>query len=80
MGIRSHVSYEMIYPLLPSFLTQQVGAPGSAIGVIEGLAAGVVSVLTVWSGWRSDVTNRRLNYIRFGYGLPIFGKAIFVFA
>jgi MFS family permease len=64
----------MVYPLLPSFLINELGASGAVLGVMEGVAAGLVSFLTIYIGWRSDVTNQRVRFVRMGYGLAVFGK------
>jgi len=74
VSLFADVSTEMVYPLLPSFLVHEMGATGSVLGIIEGVAAGLVSFLTVYSGWRSDATNQRVCFIRVGYGLAVWGK------
>lgn len=58
---------EMIYPLLPLFLTSVLGAGPAAIGVIEGLAETTVSVLKLYSGYISDRVKRRKGWITAGY-------------
>jgi MFS family permease len=63
------VSSEMIYPLLPLFLTQVLGAGVLFIGLIEGIAESVSSFLKLFSGWFSDRFQRRKGIILFGYSL-----------
>jgi MFS family permease len=63
------VSSEMIYPLLPIFLTQVLGAGILFIGLIEGIAESVSSFLKLFSGWFSDRFQRRKGIILFGYSL-----------
>jgi MFS family permease len=63
------VSSEMIYPLLPLFLTQALGAGVFFIGVIEGIAESLSSFLKLFSGWVSDRFRKRKGLILFGYGL-----------
>lgn len=72
------VSSEMIYPLLPLFMVAVLGSSATSLGWVEGIATGVVSVLTAWAGWRSDRFRRRVPYVRIGYGLPVLGKAILI--
>ena len=48
------VSSEMIYPLLPAFLTVVLGASASFIGAIEGAAESTAALLKLASGWWSD--------------------------
>jgi MFS family permease len=59
----------MIYPLLPLFLTQVLGAGVVFIGLIEGIAESVASFLKLFSGWFSDRFQKRKGIILFGYGL-----------
>lgn len=74
------VSSEMIYPLLPLFLNSVLGAPVLALGLIEGLAQAVVSVMSALSGIFSDRIRKRVGFVRWGYGLPILGKALICIA
>src|SRR3990172_11801401 len=48
------VSSEMVYPLVPLFLTSTLGAPVAAVGLIEGLAESAASVFKTGGGWLSD--------------------------
>jgi MFS family permease len=63
------VSSEMIYPLLPLFLTQVLGAGVIFVGLIEGIAESVSSFLKLFSGWFSDRFQKRKGIIFFGYSL-----------
>jgi MFS family permease len=63
------VSSEMIYPLLPIFLTSVLGANASFIGAIEGAAESAASLLKLASGWWSDRLRRRKPLVVFGYAL-----------
>src|SRR3954467_6343912 len=63
------VSSEMIYPLLPVFLTTTLGASASTLGAIEGAAETTASLLKLASGWWSDRVRRRKPLVLFGYGL-----------
>jgi len=62
-------SSEMIYPLLPLFLTQVLGAGVLFVGIIEGMAESVSSFLKLFSGWFSDRFQKRKAIILFGYSL-----------
>src|SRR5689334_9993917 len=62
-------SSEMIYPLLPVFLTSVLGASAGSLGVIEGAAETTSALLKLASGWWSDRVKRRKPLIAFGYGL-----------
>jgi MFS family permease len=63
------VSSEMIYPLLPVFLTGTLGASASFVGAIEGAAESTSSLLKLASGWWSDRIRRRKPLVVFGYVL-----------
>src|SRR4030065_2173947 len=63
------VSSEMIYPLLPLFLTQVLGAGVLLVGLIEGMAESVSSFLKLFSGGLSDRFQKRKGIILFGYNL-----------
>jgi MFS family permease len=61
------VSSEMIYPLLPAFLTVTLGASASFVGAIEGAAESTAAVLKLVSGWWSDRVHRRKPLVVAGY-------------
>jgi MFS family permease len=63
------VSSEMIYPLLPVFLTATLGASVSTLGAIEGAAETTASLLKLASGWWSDRVRRRKPLVVIGYTL-----------
>src|SRR6059058_2290388 len=65
--VLSHVSSEMIYPLVPLFLTSVLGAPLAAVGLIEGVAESTASVLKTVSGWLSDRLGMRKPLVVAGY-------------
>jgi len=71
---------EMIYPLLPLFLTQVLGAGAMSLGVIEGAAEAANSALKVLSGWLTDRWGSPKKLVLAGYGLasaarPLIGIA-----
>ena len=61
------VASEMMYPLLPVFLASVLGASASFIGVIEGTAESVASLLKLASGWWSDRMQSRKALVMSGY-------------
>jgi MFS family permease len=60
---------EMIYPLLPVFLTAVLGANASFIGAIEGAAETTAALLKLASGWWSDKIRKRKPLVVIGYGI-----------
>lgn len=71
---------EMVYPVVPLFLTAALGAPVAVLGLIEGVAEAIVSVMKGLSGWHSDKAGRRVPYIRAGYGLAALSKPLMALA
>ena len=66
VSLLTDMSSEMIYPVLPLFLTA-IGATGLIIGLIEGAAETTASLIKVVSGWYSDRTGKRRNLVIGGY-------------
>jgi MFS family permease len=60
---------EIIYPLLPIYLSRVLGAGALSLGIIEGVAEAVNSLLKVLSGWLSDRRTRRRPLVIAGYAL-----------
>ncbi len=60
---------EMIYPLLPVYLSRVLGAGALSLGIIEGVAEGVNSFLKVLSGYWTDRSRRRRPIVIGGYAL-----------
>src|SRR5690349_20025509 len=67
VSLLTDVSSEMIYPLLPVFLTVTLGASAGMVGVIEGVAESTSALLRLASGWWSDRVKRRKPAIVLGY-------------
>ncbi len=69
MSFLTDVATEMIYPLLPVFLSTVLGANASFIGAIEGAAESTASLLKLASGWWSDKVRKRKPFVVWGYGI-----------
>ncbi len=69
------VSSEMIYPLLPAFLSS-LGAGGVAIGFVAGLSETTASFFRVISGYLSDRFRKRKSAIILGYGLSTLARPL----
>lgn len=67
---------ELIYPLLPVFLTTTLGATPAIIGIIEGAADGLASILKYLSGVWSDRAGKRKPLIVSGYGLAAVSRLL----
>lgn len=74
------ISSEMIYPLLPVFLTTTLGASAAMLGVIEGAAESTASLLKLASGWWSDRVGRRKPLVVVGYGIASVARPLIAVA
>lgn len=70
------VSTEMLYPILPVFLTQTLGAGGSAVGLIDGVAQATQNIVQGFSGWLSDKLQKRKSIALAGYLLAAVAKPL----
>ncbi len=68
-SLLNDVASEMIFPLLPTFFLSMLHGNKAQLGVIEGAAESVSSLLKLWSGGRSDRGGGRKRFVVFGYGL-----------
>lgn len=78
----NELSSQIVAPLIPLLLATVLGAGPVALGLIEGFADAVASLLKLWAGRRSDVLGqKRKSFVVGGYGLsaiarPLIGLAI----
>jgi MFS family permease len=80
VSLLTDTASEAIYPLLPLFLTQVLGARALTIGLVEGAAEAVSGVLKVVAGRMADRARRRRPLVVAGYALsslarPLIGLA-----
>jgi MFS family permease len=68
------ISTEMLYPILPIYLTQNLKASGSIVGIIEGIAQATQNMVQGFSGYLSDKLQRRKSIALFGYALSAVSK------
>ena len=76
VSLLTDVASEMIYPLLPLFLSTVLGTTAAGLGVIEGLAESVSSLLRLPAGWWSDRIGRRKPLVVLGYGLAAVARPL----
>lgn len=81
VGVLSAVSFlqdaasELLYPLLPIYLTTVLGAPAAVVGAVEGIAEGAAALTKLAAGPLGDRFARR-PLIASGYGMAALGKVM----
>jgi MFS family permease len=70
---------ELLYPVLPIFITSVLGAPAAVVGLVEGIAEGGASLTRLVSGRLADRYPKR-RLIGAGYGLAAAGKVLIAVA
>jgi MFS family permease len=76
----SDISSEMVYPLIPLYLTSAFGATPVLVGIIEGIAESIASLLKVYSGYISDKYQRKKILAFGGYATGIIYKMALLLA
>ena len=70
------VAAEMIYPIVPIFLTTILGAPVSILGFIEGVAEGTAALGKLLFGYLSDKVQKRKVFVVAGYSFSTISKLL----
>jgi hypothetical protein len=68
-SLLNDVASKMAYPLVPQFLATVLHGSRLQLGIIEGLAESVSSLVKLWSGRRSDRVRSRKGLVLFGYAV-----------
>ncbi len=76
VSLLTDLSSEMIYPLLPVFVTSVLGVGAFALGTIEAVAETTASLLKIASGYIADKTGRRKPIVVIGYSLSSLMKPL----
>jgi len=74
------ISSEMLYPIVPVFLTTVLGAPMQVVGLIEGVAEATASLLKIAGGRLSDRFGKRKPFVVAGYSLSAVSKPLLALA
>ena len=69
VSLLTDAATEAVYPLLPVFITQVLGGPPVALGIVEGAADATSSALKIVSGRWSDRLGARKPIVLLGYSL-----------
>src|SRR6266496_3290408 len=76
VSLLNDASSEIIYPLLPLFLSSTLGASARAIGTIEGSAESIASLLKLYAGYLSDRLGKRKLLVVCGYALASMARPL----
>jgi MFS family permease len=76
VSLLNDAASEMIYPLLPLFLTGSLGVGAAFVGIVEGAAESLSSLLKLAGGWASDRLGRRHALVAWGYGIAALGRPL----
>ena len=79
VSLAQDAASELLYPVLPIFLTVTLGAPAAVVGIVEGVAEGVAAVTKLVAGRLADRRARK-PLIALGYGLAAVGKLVVALA
>ncbi len=80
VSLFTDLSSQMVFPLIPLFLTSVLGVGAYAVGIVEGAAETTASLLKVLSGYWSDKIRKRKPFVLFGYSLSSITKPLFALA
>ena len=69
VSLATDAATELIYPLLPFFLTRVLHADAVSLGVIEGAAEAASSLLKIWAGGVADRSPRKRPLVLLGYSI-----------
>lgn len=68
------ISTEMLYPVLPIFLTQILFAPAAVVGIVEGMAEATQNIIQGFSGRLADKIHNNKKVALFGYAIAALSK------
>lgn len=68
-------SAEMVYAVMPAFLTTVLGAPAVFLGFMEGFVDAFASIFKIFSGWLSDKMGARKRFAVSGYTLAVVARS-----
>ncbi len=80
VSLFTDISTEMVYPILPLYLTSVIGVTPAIIGIIEGIAESLASIIKLFSGIIADRYGHKKRLAFAGYASSILNKVIILFA
>jgi MFS family permease len=80
VSLFTDISTQMVYPILPLYLSAVMGAGPAIIGIIEGIAESLASIVKLFSGIAADKYGNKKHLAIFGYASSTINKIIILFA
>jgi MFS family permease len=80
VSLLTDVSSEMIFTLIPLFLTNVLGAAGTIVGIVGGVSEGADAIVRIFSGWLSDKIGKRKLLAVCGYSVSTVAKPFLLLA
>ena len=80
VSLFTDISTEMVYPILPLYLTAVMGAGPGIIGIIEGIAESLASIVKLFSGIIADRWGHKKQLAVFGYASSPVSKIVILFS
>jgi MFS family permease len=80
VSLFTDISTEMIYPILPLYLSTVMGAGPAIIGIIEGIAESLASIVKLFSGIAADKYGNKKRIAFAGYASSFINKIIILFS
>ena len=80
VSFMTDLSSEMVYPIIPLYLTAVFGATPAIVGLIEGIAESLASLLKVFSGYWADRYRNKKRLTLIGYSASFFYKVALLLA
>jgi MFS family permease len=80
VSLFTDISTQMVYPILPLYLTAVMGASPAIIGIIEGIAESLASIVKLFSGIIADKHGHKKRLAVLGYASSPINKIIILFA
>ncbi len=74
VSLLTDASSEMIFTLLPLFLSNVLGATTTIVGLIGGLSESTDAIFRIFSGWLSDRVRKRKYLAVLGYSISTVAK------
>lgn len=80
ISMLTYISQEMVYPIIPLYITSVLGATPTIVGLIEGISKSLASLVKFYSGYFADKYKNKKIMIFFAYLLTLSNKILLIFS